>query len=137
MKNNSALITRIAIGKTIGFIIGLIGFFMLPQFMPDVSMQLQWGVLLWYITFGAIIGVFGELTFIPIINISFPWWIRNPYIGGWLNLVLCLVAYQEFEMLFKAFYESYGIFASPYWIVVEGMIVGFIIGLVTNKFLKD
>ena len=60
--DNPSLITRIAIGKAIGFIFGLIGFIFLPFFLPEADSLLRWGILLWYTTLGAIIGMFGVFT---------------------------------------------------------------------------
>ncbi|MFT6221995.1 MAG: hypothetical protein ACJA0C_001403 [Candidatus Endobugula sp.] len=57
-----SLITRIAIGKGIGFIFGLTGFICLPYFLPEVSSLTHWGILLWYPTVGAIIGMLGVFT---------------------------------------------------------------------------
>ena len=57
MFKNPSLITRIAIGKTIGFLFGLSGFILLPYYLPDVDLMIRWGILLWYTTLGAIIGV--------------------------------------------------------------------------------
>ncbi|MCK5666615.1 MAG: hypothetical protein KAI17_24160, partial [Thiotrichaceae bacterium] len=57
----NSLATRIAIGKSIGFIIGLSAFIFIPYFLPEASPTLKWGVFLWYIIFGAVIGVFGVM----------------------------------------------------------------------------
>ena len=59
MFGNPSLMTRIAIGKALGFVVGGIAFLFLPHFWPDAGLLLRWGILLWYTTLGAIIGVFG------------------------------------------------------------------------------
>jgi hypothetical protein len=56
---NPSLATRIAIGKGVGFLFGLAGFLRLPSFPPEAGWLIRWGILLWYTTAGAIIGVFG------------------------------------------------------------------------------
>lgn len=73
MFRNPSLITRIAIGKGIGFLVGLAGFVSLPFFLPDVSWLLRWGILFWYTTVGAVIGVFGVFTWHPILKLPMPW----------------------------------------------------------------
>ena len=78
MFENQSLTTRIAIGKGIGFLFGLAGFLLLPLFLPDAGWLLRWGILLWYTTVGAIIGVFGVYTRHPILKLPLPWWIRAP-----------------------------------------------------------
>jgi hypothetical protein len=87
MFGNPSLMTRIAIGKVIGFLFGFAGFIFLPYFLPDASMLLRWGILLWYTTVGAIIGVFGVLTYHPVLRLPMPWWFRAPLIGAWMNFV--------------------------------------------------
>ncbi len=47
MFGNPSLVTRIAIGKGVGFAIGLAGFLMLPLFAPEAGWLIRWGVLLW------------------------------------------------------------------------------------------
>lgn len=131
---NPSLITRIAIGKGIGFIVGLSAFFFLPYFMPGASLMLQWGVLLWYITFGAIIGVFGVMAHFPYLNLPMPWWIRGPYIGAWLNFILSLVAYDVLAEMLVAVFAEGGLFNSPFWLVLEGVIVAFIIDFFATKY---
>ena len=59
MFENPSLTTRILIGKSIGFLFGLAGFVLLPLFLPEAAWLIRWGILLWYTTVGAIIGVFG------------------------------------------------------------------------------
>lgn len=44
MFKNPSLVTRIAIGKLLGFIIGLIAFFTLPHMLPEIYQMLRWGI---------------------------------------------------------------------------------------------
>ena len=134
MFQNSSLTTRIAVGKGIGFTIGITAFLFIPYFLPEHSATLKWGVFLWYITFGAIIGVFGVYTKLPIINIKIPWWIRGAYVGAWLNFIISLVAYNELEQLMIAVFGENGFIASPFWIVLEGVIFGIAIDFFATKF---
>ncbi len=131
---NPSLITRIAIGKGIGSLVGLTGFVFLPHFLPEADGLLRWGVLLWYTTFGAIIGVFGVITRYPIVNLSFPWWLRGPMVGAWLTFVLVFFAYDVMaDMLVSVFGEG-GVLSSPFWFVAEGAVVGFIIDYFATRF---
>ena len=74
MFGNPSIMTRIAVGKGIGFLIGLGGFIFLPMLYPEAPSMLRWGILLWYTTFGAIIGVFGVVTWNPVLKMRMPWW---------------------------------------------------------------
>ena len=134
MFGNPSLITRIAIGKAVGLFFGLVGFIFLPYFWPDVSLLLRVGILFWYITLGAIIGVFGVMTYHPILRLPMPWWIRAPLIGGWMNFVLTFFAYEAMQTMLIAMFGYDGALNSPFWFVVEGAIIGLIMGYLATHF---
>jgi hypothetical protein len=75
MFSNPSLITRIAIGKGVGFLIGLLGLFFLPYFFGETDLMIRWGFVFWYTTMGAFIGVFGVFTWHPILKLPMPWWV--------------------------------------------------------------
>ncbi|MDD3302698.1 MAG: hypothetical protein PHN31_04005 [Candidatus Gracilibacteria bacterium] len=130
MKIKSKLIQRIIIGKAIGAIFGGIAFFVIPYIFNDVSMFLRFGVWLWYITLGAIIGIFGILTYHPYLKLSINFWFRGIFLGGWMNFVLCLFAYNSLvDMMKETVFNGY----SPFWIIVEGMIFGIITEFIATK----
>ena len=134
MFDNPSLITRIGVGKAVGFVFGLAGFLTLPWFVPEVSAELRWGTLFWYTTLGAIIGVFGVFTSHPVLKLPFPWWVRAPMLGAWMNLVLTLFAVDTFRDMMIAFFGEGGALESPYWFVLEGAIVGLVIGFFATRF---
>lgn len=134
MFSNPSLITRIAIGKGIGFIFGLIGFVSLPFFLPDASWLLRWGILFWYTTVGAVIGVFGVFTWHPILKLPMPWWLRSTWIGAWMNFVLTFFAYNDMKAIMVQSFGTNGVLSSPFWFVLEGAIVGIIIGYFATRF---
>jgi len=134
MFGNPSLVTRMAIGKGIGFLFGLAGFIILPFIFPEADWQLRWGLLLWYTTMGAIIGVFGVFTYHPILKLPFPWWIRAPFVGAWLNFVLTFFVYDTIKAMLVTMFGDGGIFNSPFWLVAEGALVGLVIGYFATKF---
>jgi hypothetical protein len=134
MFGNSSLLTRIAIGKGLGFLIGLIGFTLLPFMLPDSGWLLRWGLLLWYTTMGGMIGVMGVITWHPVLKLPMPWWFRAPLIGGWMNFVLAFFAYDELQRLIDYNLGENGIISSPFWVTVEGMLVGLLIGYFATRF---
>ncbi|MEN8133068.1 MAG: hypothetical protein ABFS45_23395 [Pseudomonadota bacterium] len=134
MFGNPSLMTRIVIGKGIGFLFGLAGFIFLPYFLPDADMLLRWGILLWYTTVGAIIGVFGVITYHPILRLPMPWWFRAPLIGAWMNFVLTFFAYAAMQAMMVTMFGEDGVLSSPFWFTAEGAIIGLIIGYVATHF---
>ncbi len=137
MFKKPSLILRIVIGKSIGFLFGLVGFLSVPHFLEAPTGLLQWGILLWYTTLGAIIGVFGVFTYHPILKLPIPWWVRAPIMGAWMNFVLTFFAYDQMqEMMISVFGEN-GALSSPFWFTLEGAIIGFIIGYLATKFAGE
>lgn len=129
-----SLTLRITLGKAFGLAIGLAGFLLLPYFAPDTSMMFRWGILFWYTTFGAIIGVFGVYTEHPTLGLPLPWWLRATAIGAWMNLVLTMLAYNELSSITASLTGTYfNADISPFWFVAEGAIVGFILGWLLTK----
>ena len=134
MFRNPSLITRIAIGKVIGFLFGLSGFVLLPFFLPEVGWLIRWGILLWYTTLGAIIGVFGVLTWHPVLRLPMPWWFRAPLVGGWMNFVLTFFAYDTMSVMMESIFGAGGLLSSPFWFAAEGAVVGLVIGYFATRF---
>ncbi len=134
MFENPSLITRIAIGKIIGLLIGLLGFVFLPYFLPEADWLHRWGILLWYITLGAIIGVFGVFTYHPILKLPFSWWFRAPFLGAWMNFVLTFFAFDAMQVVMLSVFGENGILTSPFWFTAEGAIVGLIMGYFATRF---
>lgn len=134
MFNNPSLITRIAIGKAIGLFFGLIGFICLPYFLPDASWLFRWGILLWYTTIGAVIGVFGVFTYHPILKLPLPWWFRASIVGAWMNFVLTFFAYDTMQAMMISLFGESGLISSPFWFIAEGAIIGLIMGYFATRF---
>ena len=134
MFGNPSLMTRIAVGKSIGFMIGLIGMLSLPAIYPEADWLLRWGILFWYTTVGAIIGVFGVFTYHPILKLPFPWWLRSTVLGAWLNFVLTFFAYDDMQAIMHAMFGEDGMLSSPFWFVLEGALIGLLIGYFATRF---
>ena len=95
---------------------------------------LRWGILLWYTTLGAIIGVFGVYTWHPILKVPMRWWFLAPLLGAWMNFVLTFFAYDTLAAAMASVFGPDGIMSSPFWFTAEGAIVGLIIGFVATRF---
>ena len=134
MFGNPSLVTRIAIGKGVGFLFGLAGFILLPSFLPEADWLLRWGILLWYTTVGAIIGVFGVFTYHPVLKLPFPWWFRSSLMGAWMNFVLTFFAYDVMKAMMVNMFGEEGILSSPFWFTAEGAIIGLIIGYFATRY---
>ena len=134
MYEKPSLVTRIGIGKGIGLAIGILGYVSLPYFWPEADSLTRWGILLWYTTLGAIIGVFGVFTRHPVLDFPMPWWIRAPLIGAWMNFVLTFFAFETMAGVMVAIFGEAGLLESPFWFALEGGLVGLIIGYFATRF---
>ena len=130
---NPSLLTRIGVGKAVGLIFGLIGFVSLPYLAPTMDPMVRWGILFWYPTVGAMIGLAGVYTRHPVLHLPMPWWLRSSVIGCWMNFVLTLFAYDSMATLLTEVFGVDGLFVSPFWFVVEGGIIGLVIGAIATK----
>ena len=133
MFGKPSLITRIAVGKLVGLMVGLIGFALLPMVWPETDDWLRWGILLWYTTLGALIGVFGVFTWHPILKLPMPWWFRAPFLGAWMNFVLVFFAHEKMRAFLTAAFGADGLLQSPFWFVAEGALVGLVIGFAATR----
>ena len=133
MFGNPSLTTRIAVGKAVGFLFGLAGFIALPFLVPEAGLMIRWGILLWYTTLGAIIGVFGVFTWHPLLKLPMPWWVSAPFLGAWMNFVLVLFIYEMMRGVIISIFGQDGLITSPFWLVAEGALIGFIIGYCATR----
>ena len=76
MFEKPSLVTRIAIGKGLGFAIGLTGVLVMPYVLPDSSWVERLAFLFWYTTLGALVGIIGVFTWHPVLRIPLPWWLN-------------------------------------------------------------
>jgi len=131
MRSEPSLVKRVGIAKVTGIVTGLIGFFMIPRILPDADMWFRVGILLWYTTFGAMIGILGMINFHPLLKIGMPFWFRGIVFGAWFNLVAVFLAHNQIAAFLKAL--DTGALESPFWFVLEGAIVGLLIDGVATR----
>jgi hypothetical protein len=132
MDMNSYILKRVGIAKAIGLVIGLAGFLMIPSIWPAEGMWLRVGILMWYTTFGAVIGVLGLFDYHPMLKFRMPFWFRGPVFGAWLNLVLAFMMHDKLVVLMPQLEGILAGFKSPFWIVAEGAVIGLLIDAVAT-----
>lgn len=137
MFEKPSLTHRIAIGKAAGSMIGLLGFIVMPYFWPDSSWMMRFGILFWYTTVGAVVGMFGVYTRHPVLHLPLPWWFRSTVIGAWMNFVLVLLMYESLTEMMLAFVGTEAWLASPFWLVAEGAVVGILIGFLATRYAGE
>ncbi len=133
MNLDSYFIKRIGTAKMIGMAFGLLGFFLIPYFWPGQSMWLRVGILLWYTTLGAMIGIMGIFDHHPMLKFRMPFWVRGPVFGAWFNLVLAFLMHDKLGVLMQQLGGVFSGISSPFWIVLEGAVLGLVIDAVATK----
>ncbi len=133
MFKNPSLVTRVGVGKAVGFAIGLVGFVAMPYFVADAGWLLRWGILLWYTTLGAVIGLAGVFTHHPVLDLPMPWWVRAPLLGAWMNFVLTFFAYDTMAHVLAVMFGPDGLISAPWWFTLEGALAGLIIGYAATR----
>ncbi|MFC3050847.1 hypothetical protein [Kordiimonas pumila] len=127
------LLKRVAMGKLVGACFGIAGFFLMPVLWPDTGMMMRVAVLLWYITFGAVISLFALLTYNPVLKLKMPWWFICSFTGAWLDLVLMLFIYGDLTAMLQVWPGDGSVWACPWWFVLEGALVGLAVGFFTHN----
>ena len=128
MFKNPSLTTRIGVGKLAGLMVGLLGVGVIAGLGVDLALRIQVGMVLWYATLGAVVGVFGTYDQHPVVKMALPWWLVAVIVGAWMNFVLVLIAFDELSAIMTLMFGTGGALQSPYWFVAEGGVVGWLIG---------
>ena len=78
---------RIAIGKMIGLVVGLLVMVLLPTFDMQVLSMFGIGTLLMFVLMGVMTGFVGQFDRHPALDFSMKWWVRGPIIGAMFMLM--------------------------------------------------
>ena len=108
-------------------------FFLLSVWVADISLLERWTVVFWYTTLGGVVGISNVVVREPVTNLPLPWWLRAPLISAWLCLMVVLFAGDRVQKLVCVVHVSNGVLTSPYWFVVDGMIVGIVAGVISTR----
>jgi hypothetical protein len=127
MTRSPSLFSRALVAKSIGFVLGLFAFFLLPVF-GESDLAFRFGVLFWLTTMGGVIALMGVMTEDPTFHIPLPWWVRGPMVGSFMVLILWLVAHERMDAITANIVGPSSFFASGAWAVVDGLFLGLIMG---------
>jgi len=130
-----SVFNRIIIGKSIGFVVGGLVFFLLPVF--GIALEVKFGLGLWlfYIMMGAITALMGIMDHHPMLKFKMPFWIRGTIVGLSMHLMLVLLAYDQMAALVIAM-DFMGMQA-PWWCLIDGAILGLFMGWAETKFAGE
>lgn len=122
-KKMPAVLKRTAWGKSIGFALSLAWFLIiLLSGSYGSNPMLAWGILFWYPTVGAFIGLAGVMDQHPLLGKMWIW--RGVTIGAFMNVLLVLLAYVPLmNLLTNMWYDFTGNMIMM-GAIIEGAIIG-------------
>jgi hypothetical protein len=141
-KKTHTITRRMFVAKTFGLVLGIIAYLLAPIYAGDyISPYLQWGVLLWGLTFGSVIGLMGLITECPFWKhcLLYRWStlrpiLRGGFVGAWLEFMLAILLYDSIAEM--ALYMSWGSFVEGNLLLLaalEGFFWGAIIDYTATK----
>ena len=133
MLEKPSLLLRIGIGKGLGFVFGLVAFFLLPLY-GEADLLFRLGMISWLVIMGALIGLLGVMTSHPLIKLPLPWWWRGMMIGGFMMMAFWLVAHERIDAIAVEIFGAGSVFAYGAWVIVDGFLMGLIIAWFATKF---
>jgi hypothetical protein len=124
---------RIAIGKVIGLIVGIIVMLFLPAFDMEMASMFGLGTLLMFVLMGAMTGFMGQFDRHPAFEFKMPWYVRGPLVGVFFMLMYILFTYDELNLVMESALVSWMGFESPFWALIDGAVIGGLMGLIETK----
>jgi hypothetical protein len=128
---------RVAVGMSIGVILGLLIMGLAPSFnMPVVSM-FGLGTLLMFMLMGAFIGLIGIFDRHPVFDFKMAWWIRG-IIGGILFMLMYIfLSYDMLTVIIQSELLSWMGFRSPFWALLDGLFIGMLMAYIEMMVAGD
>ena len=134
MFNKRSTAGRVAVSKTIGFIVGVLALLVLPLIPVETTLEFKIGFILLIMLMSTFIGLFGVFTKHPLFTgWKFSWWVRGPLVGAVFFLLLVLLAKDELGPFMSLDIVVWTGLTSPYWAILDGVILGGLIGYITTK----
>ena len=123
---------RVALSKLLGLGFGVIFAWWFAQ-MTTAPVTLVWGMALLLLTLGALIGILGFYTRIPVFGFALPVWLRGAFCGLWMGVVMVLLAYGPMSTALDQLAWLPAVFNSPWWALADLAIIGALIDLIATK----
>lgn len=126
---------RIIIGKSIGFIAGLLAFFILPALGVDLDLKFGLGLIVFYTILGVLTAFGGTMNHHPLFKFPLNWWLRGSIFGLIMHVMLVLIAYDQIAIIIQSM--NIGGMVSPWWALLDGVILGLIMAFTETKFAGE
>ena len=128
---------RVAIGKMIGLIVGLVCLAFLPGFgFPTLSF-FGLGTLIMFVLMGTLIGFVGQFDRHPALDFAMPWWFRGSAVGFAFMLMFVLLSYGSLEFIMQSSLIAWTGLQSPFWALIDGVIIGMLMAYCETRFAGE
>ena len=124
---------RMFVGVSIGLTLGVAMILLSPLFGFPIFSMFGFGTMLTFILMGMFIGLVGMFDYHPIFGFKMRWWIRGSVAGFLFMLMYILLSHSSLEVVMQSTLVSWTGFASPFWALIDGTVLGAIIGLLETK----
>ncbi len=128
-----SIMGRQMVGKTLGFVIGVIVMLMQPLFNLPIFSMYSFGMVLMFTLMGLTIAFAGTLDRVPVMRVKANWWVYGPFLGAVYMLMFVLLTYSTTALFLKSAILSWAGLSSPFWCLIDGAIIGAIIAFVTKR----
>ena len=131
---STRIVRRVVLGKLLGCVLGGMAFVFLWVMDAALGGRFLAGLWVGYIFLGAMIGLAGMLTRHPLLGFRMGFAVRGGMLGLIFHLILVLVGYEVVQRFLKSsdWMVSWG-FVSPWWMLVDGMLVGIFMDFVLTR----
>lgn len=130
-----SVMNRIIIGKTIGFVAGLLVFLILPFLGVELDFKFGLGLIVFYVVLGVLTAFMGTMDHHPLFKFPMPWWLRGLLMGLTMHLMLVLLAYEQIAVIVQSM-DMLGM-TSPWWALIDGTILGLIMAYAETKWAGE
>jgi len=137
MFNINSLTGRLAIGKMIGLIVGVVVIALLPTFGFPLFSAFGLGALIMFVLMGILIGFIGIFDTHPLLGFKMKWWFRGPLVGFVFMLMFVLLSYDSLEIVMSSTLVSWSGLESPFWALLDGLFIGALMGWTETKFAGE
>ncbi len=132
-----SLTGRMFIGQVIGFITGVVFILLMPTFGFPLFSTFGGGALLMFVLMGMFIGLMGIFDRHPVLDFKMKWYIRGAIAGFLFMFMLVLLSYESLEVIMQSTLISWTGLTSPYWAVLDGIIIGLVMAYLETKFAGE
>jgi len=132
---------RIALGVITGLIIGFLFSLTMPLYNIPIVSKFSAGTILLFMLMGFTLGLVGVFDRHPLFGFKLNWVNRGIAAGFMFTLVYILVGYDTLELIMQANLERFSFLPrwinSPFWMLIDGSIIGLIISYIETRFAKE